>query len=399
MKDAAFIRLLNGKKFLFLQGPMGPFFNNLARFLESYERETLNVVFNGGDQFYCRKRHSVSYQKTSSEFPGWLSEIQLKFNFDSILCFGDCRPLHQAAKVWAQNNSVRFLVFEEGYLRPHFITLEEEGVNANSPLSRDADFYHSLPEPSTLIFNNLASSTIKRMSHAVWYCLMCWYHRHDYKSYQHHKSISIMPETVCWMRSFWRKPVNRLKQVSIAQKIKKELSGNYYLAVLQVYNDSQVHYHSDYKDIENYIGSVIHSFYQSAPQGSHLLFKHHPMDRGHRDYAELIEFLSHEAGISGRVLYVHDLPIDDLLFHSRAVVTINSTVGISALIKSKPLKVLGRALYDIAGMTFQEDLRCFWQADFQPNEILVSRFIHYLRENTQLNMGFYEGGDYKMRSD
>jgi capsule polysaccharide modification protein KpsS len=28
---------------------------------------------------------------------------------------------------------IRFLAFEEGYLRPHFITLEEGGVNAFSP--------------------------------------------------------------------------------------------------------------------------------------------------------------------------------------------------------------------------------------------------------------------------
>ena len=32
---------------------------------------------------------------------------------------------------------VRTHVLEEGYLRPHWMTLELEGVNAHSPLSRD----------------------------------------------------------------------------------------------------------------------------------------------------------------------------------------------------------------------------------------------------------------------
>ncbi|WP_250313331.1 capsular polysaccharide export protein, LipB/KpsS family, partial [Escherichia coli] len=35
--------------------------------------------------------------------------------------------------------------FEEGYLRPQFITVEEGGVNAYSSLPRDPDFYRKLP--------------------------------------------------------------------------------------------------------------------------------------------------------------------------------------------------------------------------------------------------------------
>jgi capsular polysaccharide export protein len=43
----------------------------------------------------------------------------------------------------------------------------------------------------------------------------------------------------------------------------------------------------------------------------------------------------------------------ELLTHAKAVVTINSTAGISALMHNKPLKVMGNALYDIKGMTYQ----------------------------------------------
>lgn len=393
MKNTAFTKLLDGKRYLLLQGPMGPFFSDIASWLESLKKEAINVVFNGGDRFYCRQRHVLSYVQPLSAFAEWLTEIHQQSGFDSILCFGDCRPLHQAAKFWAKDNHVRFLVFEEGYFRPHFITLEEGGVNAYSLLPRDAEFYYSLPDSSPLFFKNIQASTIKRVTHAVWYCLMCYCHQNDFINYRHHKSILIRSETKYWIRSFWRKYYYRLKQQGVLNKIKKEMSGSYYLAILQVHNDSQIYHHSPYADIEDYIRCVIFSFCQSAPKDSHLLFKHHPMDRGHRNYAQLINSICLKIGISSSVIYVHDLPLDDLLSHARAVVTINSTVGMRALAKLKPLKVLGRAIYDIKGMTYQGGLNDFWQSEFQPDAILISKFEKYLRESTQMNMEFYARGN------
>jgi capsular polysaccharide export protein len=115
---------------------MGPFFNDVANWLETLEREAVNVVFNGGDRFYCRHRQHLTYRQTPKEFPTWLKETWKVYPFDTILCFGDCRPLHRAAHAWAKAKGIRFLAFEEGYLRPHFITLEEGGVNAFSPAPR-----------------------------------------------------------------------------------------------------------------------------------------------------------------------------------------------------------------------------------------------------------------------
>ena len=60
MQGNALTVLLSGKKYLLLQGPMGPFFNDVAEWLESLGRNAVNVVFNGGDRFYCRHR-PVSY--------------------------------------------------------------------------------------------------------------------------------------------------------------------------------------------------------------------------------------------------------------------------------------------------------------------------------------------------
>lgn len=72
MQGNALTVLLSGKKYLLLQGPMGPFFSDVAEWLESLGRNAVNVVFNGGDRFYCRHRQYLAYYQTPKEFPGWL---------------------------------------------------------------------------------------------------------------------------------------------------------------------------------------------------------------------------------------------------------------------------------------------------------------------------------------
>lgn len=113
------------------------------------------------------------------------------------------------------------------------------------------------------------------------------------------------------------------------------------------------------------------------------------MDRGHRLYGPLIRKLGKQYNISERVKYVHDLPMPELLTHARAVVTINSTAGLSALIHNKPLIVMGNALYDMKGLTFQGHLNQFWQSDFKPDMKLFKKFRLYILRNTQINAVYY----------
>lgn len=390
MESTAMNNLLAGKRYLLLQGPMGPFFSDLARWLESKGREATNVVFNGGDRFYCRERPVLHYSGTPAQFAHWLKEIWHTYPFDTIVCFGDCRPLHQAARLWANAKGLRFLAFEEGYLRPHFITLEEGGVNAYSSLPRDPDFYRHLPDMPPRIVHPLKPSTRLRYWHATWYYLIAWYHRRSYPNYKHHKSFSPWYEMRCWMRAWRRKHWYAFKERHVLTRLQTQLDNRFYLAILQVYNDSQIRHHSPYEDVRDYINDVMYSFATKAPATKFLVFKHHPMDRGHRLYGPLIKQLSLKYGVQNRVLYVHDLPMPEMLKHAEAVVTINSTAGLSALIHHKSLKVMGNALYDIKGLTYQGHLHQFWTAGFKPDVKLLNQFRGYLLETTQINAVFYD---------
>ncbi len=64
-------------------------------------------------------------------------EIFSKQKIDAILMYNDCRIIHAKAIKVAKELGIEIWIFEEGYLRPYCITLEKDGVNANSSLPRD----------------------------------------------------------------------------------------------------------------------------------------------------------------------------------------------------------------------------------------------------------------------
>ena len=70
---------------------------------------------------------------------------------------------------------------------------------------------------------------------------------------------------------------------------------------------------------------------------------------------------------------------------------VNSTVGLSALHHNKPTKVLGKAIFDLAGLTYQGQLDDFWCASssFIVNRGLYEKFINFVILRTQINGNFY----------
>jgi capsular polysaccharide export protein len=74
---------------------------------------------------------------------------------------------------------------------------------------------------------------------------------------------------------------------------------------------------------------------------------------------------------------------------ARGIVTVNSTVGMSSLAHGRPVIVLGTAIYNMAGLTFQGALDDFWRAAAPPDAELFRRYRNTVIHTTQLNGGFY----------
>ena len=159
---------------------------------------------------------------------------------------------------------------------------------------------------------------------------------------------------------------------------------------LQTHNDFQILQHSEYGSIEKFIIEVLESFAAFAPRDDKLIFKHHPVDRGRRNYAAFIKEQAENLDISHRIMVFHDVHLPTCLKHTKGTVTINSTVGLTSLGYGIPTITLGNAIYDIEGLTNKKvSLNAFWKGSSSPDRLLYEKFIQYLINKTQLNGSFY----------
>ncbi|MFJ2993423.1 capsule biosynthesis protein [Pandoraea sp. NPDC087047] len=381
------------RRVLLLQGPMGHFFNRLRQWLTQHGATVFKINFNGGDRWFHRGPNTVDYTGTLGDFDDWLIVYVATHRIDAVVCFGDCREYHRIGRRVAKEHGLPFYVFEEGYVRrPDYITLELDGANGYSSLACDAvALPHAGDEPR--VRPAPRQPTGYRFRRMAWAAMtyygagLIW--RHRFPHYRHHKEFSPFPEIVCWVRSALRKQWFRVREAALRRFVSRDIAGRYFLVPLQVFNDSQIRHHSPFEDVRDFIEDVIVSFARHAPRETHLVIKHHPMDRGHRDYRRWIASLTRTHGLSGRIHYLHDAHVPSLITKSRGVVTINSTTGLSALNHGCPVYVAGRAFFDLPGLTSQMPLAVFWRSPAPVDRQRVSQLKTYLLSMTQHNGSFY----------
>jgi capsule polysaccharide modification protein KpsS len=309
---------------------------------------------------------------------------------DAVFLFGDQRPIHQPAVKLARELGIAIWVFEEGYLRPDYVTVERNGVNGNSEMSRDPEYYLSraatLPEPPpvTPIGNTIGLHTTWTIANAVAKTFF-WFR---YPRYKHHRQVNAFWCAYVYSRGVLRTLYYRRAERGVVERVIERNAGRYFVLPLQVYCDAQLQ-HSDFPTMESMIEHVVETFSKAAPADATLVVKHHPHDQPFRDYTKLLRKLAQQHGLGDRVVYIHDTHLPTLLKNARGVVTMNSTVGPSALFHNTPVKVLGRAIYDVAGLTFQASLESFFNDPGVVDTTLLVAFTNWLRVANQVNGSFY----------
>ncbi len=375
---------------LFLQGPLGPFFSQLANEFSSSGYITHKINFNGGDRYYAGADHITDYSGLPDDWSDFLEEYLELHNIASVFLLGDCRFYHREARPVCNKLNVKFMVFEEGYLRPNTITLEQYGVNALSQLDLSEETISNTEVVSTTSPVTIGGTMWWRTVFAAFYYWAALFQRKRFPHYTHHRAFNPLREGFCWQRGFLRKKLVRLKDSKLRKHLMTNCSGRFVLVPLQVHDDSQKIYHSDYHSVEAFITEVMGSFKEHAETSQQLCFKHHPMDIGYTHYGRLIKKVASGMGISNRVFYCHNIPLPDLYHHASAVLTVNSTVGLSAILHKLPTKTMGKAMYDMPGLTHQGSLASFWQ---QPEAVDLERFKKfqsYIFQKTQVNGSFFK---------
>jgi capsular polysaccharide export protein len=257
------------------------------------------INLNGGDavDWPCR---ATSYRGTLAGWPSFLDSYLRTNKITDMLLFGDCRPLHQSAHGMAKLRNINIHVFEEGYIRPHWITMEPDGVNGHSGLPRDPEYFLneaerlppiSMPEPVTASFR-------RRMRDSVRYYVAVWFNRWRFPFYRAHRPGSLMLEAVGWGLKYLRKGRNARANSAALTKIADK---PYFLFPLQLGSDYQIRTHSPFTTMQDAARYVLESFAAHAPAQTMLVVKEHPLDCSIRSWRGYLAYHARELGIENRV--------------------------------------------------------------------------------------------------
>lgn len=382
---------MSKRSFLFLQGVASPFFDKLGSALRMSGIDTCRVNYCGGDVHLHRKGPSRHFHGTLTQLDEFYKQLFLELGISDIVLFGDSRPVHIPAIKLAKRLGINIHVYEEGYLRPDWVTLDSEGVNAYSSLSKETSTYFRQKAKSVardVESQKTGYSQWIRLYHDIRYNVARFFDFKKFPEYSRHRIDHPVQEYIGWVKRYPTLiPLSWLAKYKIKKLI---VSGAaFYVYPLQLSGDSQIRVHSKYEDVNQATSEILHSFERFAPKNAYLVVKNHPLDTSVSRGKHFTLTLSHKLGIKDRVIFLDGGHLPTLLSHTKGTVVINSTTGMSALHHQSPIITLGKALYNLPGLTFQGGLDDFWHRAKKGDHKLFRDFRDVVVHETQINGNFY----------
>ncbi|PTX56684.1 capsular polysaccharide export protein [Litoreibacter ponti] len=381
------------KTFLFLQGPHGPFFYRLAKMLVAAGAQVWRVGFNKGDDaFWFSNKTYLPYLGTHEDWPARFAEIVAEKHVTDLVLYGDTRPIHAEAVARAEQLGLRVHVFEEGYLRPYWVSYERGGANGHSRLMQmsvgdmraaleglDLD----LPDAPAR-WGDMRQHVFYGMVYHYFVFLRNW----KYRNFKPHRAIGVTKEFQLYLKRLVTMPFTALDRRLATWRIKHG-GFPYHLALLQLEHDASFQQHSPFETMTDFLELTIEGFATGAPTHHHLVLKAHPLEDGRVPLRREIKRIARAHGVSTRVHYVRGGKLAGLLNTARSAVTVNSTAAQQVLWRGLPLKVFGDAVYNKPEFVSTQSLPDFFTNPTRPDSRAYRDYRHYLLETSQIPGGFY----------
>jgi capsular polysaccharide export protein len=441
---------LLGRRFLIVTAPFGPFGRTLADALQAEGASVARMLFNAGDAASWRRAGAVPYTGDVRRWPQRLARLVQDQGLTDLIVFGEGGPYNQgvlaqrdklkaiaaaraaqsdveatgevhdqrraqaasdrvasgsapqqraqAASSGAGTRSVasgdagvpthplRIWVLENGYFRPDWITVEENGVNASSGLPRNRAAYDP-PVPEILPTRPAGRILPHHVVNISLYHMVQPLGRLVFRRY-------VYPYTT----SPWLQFVGHVKRylgLALASRSEADAEvirqrGPFFLACLQREGDAQLLRYSHFADNTAFLAEVMTSFARHAPAEARLVVKNHPLDPGLVDLRRMTHVLAVERGIADRVDFIDGGNLAQLCRASSGMVVNNSSAALSAMGFKTPVKVLGEAFFDFEGLTDQQPIDQFWNRPTAPDDALFHRFRAHVIARTQVNGNYHE---------
>jgi capsular polysaccharide export protein len=378
-----------------LQGPVGSFFRRAQDHLNASGFDAWRVRFNAGDRLYSPGDKTLDFVGNVDTWRLWFTEIIRENGFDAVVLFGSERLVHRVAIECAEQMGIPVVCLEEGYIRPGYVTMELTGNNWRSPIAGQLppDEFNAPrregPKPVT------SSGSFSAMAWAAlqYFTIRAIISTPGERKLFHKQKRTLLSEGFYWVKNYYRKFAHVGRNYHISERLLEHHDKRFYIVPLQVHDDTQLGRAANAWNNQKLILKTIVSFARNAPDDHQLVFKIHPMERGHTRDLHFIRQVSALNDVKDRVHVLDGGSLSLLTRHSAGMITINSTSGLSAIHHGVPLAVLGQALYRNPELAFCVergiDLDRFWSEAFVAPEKVRHRYLSWIHHQCLAGGDFY----------
>jgi capsular polysaccharide export protein len=382
-----------GRSFLLLQGPHGPFFYRLGQMLRRSGAEVRRVGFNAGDRaFWPDTARYIAFRDAPGRWPETCRALIAAHGVTDLVLYGDTRPVHAEAVAIARAAGIAVHVFEEGYMRPYWITYERGGSNGHSRLMDLGIAEMRAALAVSDMDTALPPASWGDMRQHIFYGAL--YHfcvlalNRGYRRFRPHRAIGVGAEFALYLRRLLLMPALALERRLATWRIR---TGGfpYHVVLLQLEHDASFRAHSPFASMTEFLEVVIRGFAEGAPPHHHLVVKAHPLEDGRAPIRATLRRLVAAHGLRDRVHFLRGGKLAPLLDEARSAVTVNSTAGQQVLWRGIPLRTFGAAVYAKPEFVSTLPLPDFFARAGRPDRRAYADYRRYLLETSQLPGGFY----------
>jgi|GEM_PF-1297426 len=309
--------------------------------------------------------------------------------FDRFIFYGS-NHLSKILQYYCRKNNKKYVMLEEGYFRPYTTTCDSIGVNFENSLPRDRAFFENVEIDFDKLIQYMLRPirpidlTLTKKNFDLFASFL-----QDNNYYSELKEFSRLKEQFIerYFISFENEPkYDYMKKIHHHDNIKRD-ENKYIFVPFQLHKDTQTLLYSPWikntRDLVKTVIEAVKRYNHTYGDSLKVIFKSHPLQATDVDFneSEIQEICSKYSFVK----YLATGNTKELIQNAVAVITINSTVGIEALIELKPVITLGNAFYNIEGIV----KHCSDPADLPEyikdsirnplNIDLILKFLYYLR--------------------
>lgn len=327
------------------------------------------LKYNDFTKFHLGLNKNISTKRLQYQALAYIDFFNKFFNNqkpDFLISISDSRMCVEIAVEVAKQKKIKVFFIEQGPFNTTFF--DDEGVNANLSIRKNTELMCTITEHN----NPNQQKTIK-------------YNRSPIYRGLDILLMTLFENTVIYPPDLKFTDINSYRKKNSSKKSKIDIKNmNYILFPMQIPLDVNMIYHSP-----NYNShlEIVKDLFEHLPDKFKLILREHPLYIGKYDN-ELYEY------INTHNIYIDNTSTLNKALDSASVVIVNnSTVGIEAISRYKPVIVLGNAFYDNKKVCFKLNNKhelgeLIKLATLnEPNIIEIDRFINLLYNTVMLKGG------------